>query len=118
MSSARKISKNQKLKVSFEEKFSKRFHSSDQFPPVLPLSGGKKTYPTKELFTSSYSTQETEEDDNEEVHANIAAESLKKREKKPQRLSLDPGSLFSKMRFGTPKSKQNKIEKKTNISSR
>ena len=115
--SSRKISKNQKLKVSFEEKFSKRFHTSDQFPPVLPLSGGKKTYPTKELFTSSsHSPQETEEEEEEEMR--IPAESLKKKEKKAQRLSLDPGSLFSKIRFGTPKSKHNKIEKKTADSSR
>jgi len=116
--SARRISKTIKLKSSFEDKFSKRFHSSDQFPPVLPLSTEKKTYPTKELFTSSsYSPQDTEEDDNEEEEA-IPAECLKKKPKKPQRMSLDPGTLFSKMMFGTPKSKPNKIDKKTANSSR
>ena len=114
--SSRKISKSQKQKISFEEKFSKRFHSSDQFPPALPLSTGKKTYPTKELFTSSsYSPQETEEEEEEET---IPAECLKKKNKKPQRLSLDPGALFSKMMFGTPKSKHNKIVKKSANSSR
>ena len=107
---AKKISKIVKLKPSFEDKFSKRFHSSDQFPPVLPLSTEKKTYPTKELFTSSsYSPQETEEEEEE----TIPAECSKKKAKKPQRMSLDPGALFSKMMFGTPKSKPNKIDKKT-----
>ena len=114
--SARKIPRSPKL--SFEEKFSTRFHSSDQFPPAMPPTGGKKTYPTKELFTSS-STQETEEDDivEEEEHA-IPAECLKKKDKKPHRMSLDPGGLFSRMMFATPKSKQTKVNKKSANSSR
>ena len=120
--STRKISKTIKLKSSFEDKFSKRFHSSDQFPPALPLSTGKKTYPTKELFTSSsYSPQETEEEDNAEEVETKPVECLKKKAKKSQRMSLDPGALFSKMMFGTPKtpkSKHNKIDKKTANSSR
>lgn len=105
--SSRKISKS--VKLSFEEKFSNRFHSSDQFPPALPLSTGEKTYPTKELFTSSsYTPPETEEFDNEEEENAIPAVCSKKKEKKPPRMSLDPGALFSRMMFGTPKSKHNK----------
>jgi len=90
--STRKIIRTPKLKLSFEDKFS--FRSCEYLPQPLPLSAEKKSYPSKELF--SWSPSPTKEREEEEP----LPESLKRKEKKSQRLSLDPAGLWSRMGFG------------------
>ena len=93
--SVSKMTRSPEPKLSFEQKFS--FHSCEDLPAPPPLSAEKKSYPTKELFASSPSPSK----ENEEP--GLLQDSIKKKVKKPHRLSLDPASLLNKIRFGGAK---------------
>ena len=97
--STKKITRSSKHKVPFEEKFS--FHRFEELPPPppLPQSAEKKSYPSKVLFNCSPSPPK----ERVEQEPLPLTDSLKKREKKSQRLSLDPAGIWLRMGFGGSK---------------